>query len=300
MNWTTAALLSAGILAIVNVVDSHLLSRRMPSLGSFLLPAGLCHLFYGTVLFFIFPFPKSIEAYPLTVAVVSGILRGAAVTIMLYIMTKEEISQVVPIVHTYPIFVAIMAFVLLGESLAYQQWLAIIVVVAGAVLVSLNRSRSGGRFWLSCSFGLLLLSGLMLAGADITSKYALDYFSSWNMYCLSVLCMSSLFFAVSLRGSILQELRSMPRLRSAIAIIAANETLAPIGITLAFLAIEQGKVSLASTIASSRPFFVFIYAIVLSRVSPAFLNWRPTGGALLLRFVATAMIVVGIAAIHLL
>ena len=299
MNWSSAAILSAGILGIVNVIDSHLLSRRMPSLGSFLLPAGIFHLIYGTTLFIISPFPEGVGVYPLGVAIASGIVRAIAITIMLYTMTSEEISRVIPVVYTSPIFVAIMAVMQLDESLVYQQWLAIVIVVAGAALVSLNRGPSGAKARLIGSFGLLLLSSLLLAVADVTTKYALDYFSSWNMYSLSVLCMSALFFLVSIRGNVFRELRSMPRLGSAVAIIAFNETLTPAGIVLSFWAIEQGQVSLVSTILSSRPIFVFLYALILSRVYPAFLNWQPTRRALLLRLTATAMIVGGVAAIYL-
>jgi drug/metabolite transporter (DMT)-like permease len=285
---------------MVNIIDSHLLSRRMPSLGAFLLPAGICHLIYSSVILALFPFPEGLTAFPLAVAIASAILRAVAITIMLYTMTREEVSQVIPVVYTYPIFVAIMAVMLLGESLDYLQWLAIVIVAAGAVMVSLRRSPSGNSVWLGKSFGLLFVSSLLMAGADVASKYALNYISFWNMYCLSVLAMSSLYFVVSVRGSVFHELQSMQRRGRAMALIAFTETLSFIGIVLSFRAIEGGPVSLVSTILSSRPIFVFIYALILSRVFPVFLKWQPTRATLLLRFTATAMIVGGVAAIYLL
>ena len=300
MSWSNAAILSAAILGTVNVIDSHLLSRRMPSLGAFLLPVGIIHLIFGLVLFAIFPFPESLGLWPLGAAITSGILRAVAITIMLYTMTREEISRIIPVVHTYPIFVAIMAVVLLGESLIYLQWLAIVIIVAGAVMVSLRQSPTGTNAWVGKSFGLLFTSSLLIAGADVTSKYALNYISSWNIFCVGVFCMTSLFFLVSIRRRIFQELRSMKRRNSALALLAFNETLAPVGIMLSFWAIERGPVSLVSTILSSRPIFVFIYALVLGRVFPVFLEWRPTRATLVLRLTATAMIVGGLAIIYLL
>ena len=47
------------------------------------------------------------------------------------------------------------------------------------------------------------------------------------------------------------------------------------------------------------PIFVFTYALVLGRALPTFLEWRPTRGILVLRLVAIAMIVGGIAIIQL-
>ncbi len=300
MSWINTAILSAGILGIVNIVDSHLLSRRMPSLGTFLLPVGIIHLIYGSILLIIFPFPQGVSAWPLGVAAASGFLRAGAVTVMLHTMTREEVSRVIPVVYTYPIFVAIAAVVLLGEDLLYLQWLAVIIVVAGAVIVSLRRNPTGGGTYLGRSFGLLLISSLLMAAADIASKYALNYISFWNMYSITVFCMSSVFFLVSIRRSVFRELRSMQRRGSTLALLAFNEVLAPIGIVLSFWAIERGPVSLVSTILGSRPIFVFIFALVLGRLFPVFLEWRPTGATLVLRLTATAMIVGGIAIIHLL
>ncbi len=299
MSWLNAALLSAAILGIVNVIDSHLLSRRMPSLGAYLLPVGIIHLIFALVLIALFPIPEGVGAWPLGAAVASGILRAVAITILLYTLTREEVSRVIPVVHTYPIFVAISAVVLLGESLVYQQWLAIVIVVAGAVMVSLRQSPTGTSTWLGQSFGLLFASSLLMAGGDVTAKYALNYISFWNMYSIGAFCMSSLFLLVSIRRRAFQELRSMKRRNSAIALLAFNETIAPIGIVLSFWAIERGPVSLVSTILSSRPIFVFIYSLILGSVFPVFLKWRPTRAALVLRLAATAMIIGGIAIIHL-
>ncbi len=300
MNWLSIAILSAAILGIVSIIDSHLLSRRMPSLGTFLLPVGIIHGIYGSLLFILFPFPEGLGALPLGAGVAAGILRAGGATIMLYTMTREEVSRVIPVVYTYPIFVAIMAVVLLDESLSYLQWLAIIVVAAGAVMASLKRSSDGSGARLSRSFALLLTSSLLLAASDVASKYALSYISSWNMYSLSVFCMSLLFLIISLRSRTLRELRAMKGRNPALALLAFNETLAPVGIILTFWAIERGPVSLVSTILSSRPLFVLIYALILGRALPVFLEWRPSRATLLLRLTATAMIVGGIAIIYLL
>jgi uncharacterized membrane protein len=299
VDWVSVAVLSASVLGIVNIVDSHLVSRRMPSFRAFLLPVGIFHLFYGLVLFSLFPLPEDTAVWPVLVAVASGIFRTAGVIIMLYTMKREEVSRVIPVVYIYPIFVAIMAVPLLGESLYYLEWLAIVIVVAGAVMVSVRKSSDGSTTWLSKPLLLLFGSSLFLAIADIASKYALAYISFWNMFSLSAFCLSGTFLLVSIRPRIIRELGNMKKRNSAIALLTLNETLAPAGIVLSFWAMEMGPVSLVSTILSSRPIFVVIYALILSRVSPMFLEWQRGKVMLALRLVATAMIVGGIAIIYL-
>ena len=293
------ALLSTITFGAVNILDSHLVSRRMPSLRAFLLPAGLIVLVYGLVLFYLFPLPEGISLLILLVAVASGIIRTGGIIIMLYILQREEVSRVVPVVYIYPIFVAIMAVPLLGESLYYLEWLAIIIVVAGAIMISVKRSPSGGAAWLGRSFLLLLGSSLLLAVADISSKYVLAYISFWNLLWLGAFCLAGVVLLISLRPRIFRELSGMKQRKLAIGLVVFNETLAMLGATMLLWAIQEGPVSLVSTITASRPVFVLIFALILSRVLPAFLEWQRGRGTLAVRLIATAMIVGGIAVIYL-
>ena len=298
MNWVNTAILSAAIMGVVNILDSHLLSKRMPGLRAFLLPVAIIHLIYGSLLFALFPLPEGVGTWPVLAAVGSGMLRTAAVIIMLDSLQREEVSRVIPVVYTYPVFVAIMAVPLLGESLTHLEWLAIAIVVAGAVIVSARQSPFSSTGWRSKSF-LLFVSSLLFAGADIASKYALAYISFWNMFSLTTFCMSGIFLLISVRTNIIRQLIDMKQRNTAMGLLAFNETLAPAGIVLSFWALQRGPVSLVSTILSSRPMFVLIFALILSRLWPAFLEWHPGKRLLALRLIATAMIVGGITIIHL-
>ena len=299
VDWVNIAVLSTAVIGLVHIIDSHLISRRMPSLRAFLLPASIVTLVFGLILFSLFPLPEDVGIWPLMATVASGMLRTASLLILLYTLKREEVSRVIPVASTYPIFVAIMAVPLLGETLHYLQWIAIIIVVAGAVIASARRSTGGSATWLGASFFLLIGSSLLMAVANIAAKYALAYISFWNMYCINTFCMSGIFLLISVRPHILKELGNMKRRTSAIALLILDEILVVIGVVLLFWAMERGPVSLVSTIVSSRPIFVVIYALILSRASPMFLEWQSGKGMLALRLIATAMIVGGIAIIYL-
>ncbi|MFC1989400.1 EamA family transporter [Chloroflexota bacterium] len=299
MNWTSIAILSAATYSVVNTIDSHLLSKRLPGLRAFLLPIGIMHLVYALILLYLFPLPEGISTRTVLVASVSAILRATAVIIMLYNLKKEEVSQVIPVVYTYPIFVAIIAVPVLGETLGYLHWLSIIIVVAGAVMVSVRQRTSGATRWLSKPLFILFGSSLLMAMADVTGKYALTYISFWNLFYITAFCMSGIFLLISARPRIFGQLSSMKQKKSTIALIGLNETLAPMAAVLMFWALEQGLVSLVSAIASSRPMFVLIFALILSRISPEFLNWQYGKGILTLRIIGIAMVVGGITVIYL-
>ena len=300
MDWVNLAILSTIPLAITNIIDSHLLlSRRMPSLQVYLLPTGIAYLILGWILFTLFPLPEGITSWPMLVAVISCILRAAALTIMLYTMRSEEVARVIPVTNTHPIFVAIMAVPLLVESLSYLKWLAIIIVVAGAVMISVKKSPSGATTWLSKSFLLLFGVSLLIAAANVASKYALAYVSFWNMSWLFGLCSAGVLLLISLRPHIIRQLTNLEKRDSTIGLITTGRVLVMVSVILAYLAMDMGPISLVSAVIGTRPIVVVIFALILSRISPTSLEWQPGKGMLALRLIATAMIVGGITIIYL-
>ncbi|UCH51194.1 MAG: DMT family transporter [Chloroflexota bacterium] len=299
IDWVTIAILGAAVLGLVSIMDSHFISRRMPGLVAYLLPLSIAMLVSGSVLFCLFPLPNDIGIWPLVISVAAGILRTASLAILFYTMKREEVSRVMPLANTYPVFVAIMAVPLLGETLYYLEWIAIVIVVAGAVIISARQSPGGSTSWLGTSFFLLVGSSLIRAVAEVVSKYALAYISFWNMTCIYLLCMGTIFILISMRPHILKELVKMKHRNLTLTLVVFNQILAVAGIALFFYAMERGPVSLVATIISSRPIFVFIYALILSRVSPTFIEWQSGKVMLVLRILATTMIVGGIAIIYL-
>jgi drug/metabolite transporter (DMT)-like permease len=209
------------------------------------------------------------------------------------------VSRVIPVVYTHPIFVAILAAPLLGETLSHLQWLAIIIVVAGAIVVSSRNNLRGLFTGASKPLLLLFSASLLYAAADISSKYALGHLSFWNLFWVTAFFMSTLFIASSLRPRIIRQLAGMEQRNSTLGLILFNEILAPTAIVFSFLAMARGPVSLVSTLTSSRPIFVVIYALILSRLAPSFLESQSGRGRLIVRLAATVMIVGGIAIIYL-
>jgi len=299
MTWISAALLAAATLGVVNIVDSHLISKRMPSLWAFLILAGVAHFAFGLIVLGTHPLPDGVPAFAWFVAVLSAVTRTVAVLLMLYAMRTEEVSRVIPVAHTNPVFVAILAVPLLGEYLIALQWLAIFMTVAGAVLISARGGGRGQGVRLRRSFILLVASSLLFGVANTGSKYALDHISFWNMYTVNALCFGLMFVLVSARPRVLAELREMNARRTVLTLIAFNEVIALVGILLTFWAIERGPVSLVSTLMGSRPFFVFIMAMALSRIYPGVLDERMSRGVVALKVVSIGLIVGGVAIINL-
>lgn len=299
MSWATTALLSAGFIALVNILDSHLISKRMPGLRVYLICASVVILGYGLIVLLLNPFPEAIEVFPLFIAVLSGIIRALALIIFLYTLKTEEVSKAVPIVYTFPVFVAIFALFTLGESLNLLQWAAVVMVVIGAFIVSQKDGIKGLRLQVNKVFLILLGSSILMAIGEVGTKYALDYFSFWNMYVITMFCVVGGFLVLSLRSNVVKQLREIKWSFGIVFLMLLTETMAFFGMVNLLSAVEEGPVSLVSAISGSRPIFVLAFAFILSSF------WRDSlyegetlKGVLPRRLAATMLVVLGVVIIY--
>jgi len=298
-DWVAGALGASVLFGFINNLDSHLISRRMPGLRAFLVITCLVILVIIQPFIFLFPVPAGVQVDIVAAALVSTLVRAGAVIIMLFSFKSEEVVGVVPLVYTYPVFVALTAVPLLGESLNAWQWLAVLIVAAAAVLVALRPKNNGAGRWLGKNFPILVVAALLFAGADISGKYALQELDSFTLYWISMLTLVILSLGFSLRPKVIRILKTITRPWATAGLVMVNETLVVCAAMLSFWAMKNGPISLVSTILASRPVFVFITAIVLSRVFPGFVYWQSGGRALRYKFGATLAIITGIAIIYL-
>jgi drug/metabolite transporter (DMT)-like permease len=294
VSWLFAALAAAVISSIANIVDGHLVSKKMPSLTSFMIPMGFTQITAAVILLCIFPFQYNPGWAHLLVGFGSALLNASGFAIVLNTLRKSEVSRVIPVISISPIFVALISIPLLGEKLGAWQWLAIILTVAGAVLISIQRSRHDGKARLQKSFFILLTVALMSATAAVGFKYALEKMSFWNMYCIVGISTAIVVLSVSLRKENFTELKRMPQRTQKIAFVAGDQLLGIISGVLAFKAMGLGQISLVNPILNIRPAFVFIFSLALGWLFPKMINDRIDKRTILIKIVAIAMITGGI------
>lgn len=299
MSWAIAALLNAVLSGLANVFESHLIVKRMPSLQAFQLPAGILQFGLGLLFLGLFPLPMHVGIVPWLVAAGSGVAAASGFSLMLRVFRTEEVSRIIPVVYTYPVFVAILAFPLLGEAVSSLEWLAIFMTVAGVVLMSVRLGDGARNAQWSRNLALLLGASFLWALSSIGSKYALRYISFNNMYSINALSIGALFMLTSLRPSVLRQLGSMKHRRLSLGMLLVTEALFLPSALFFFWALQKGPVSLVSTISATRPCLVFLYTLVLAYIFPNMLRERLTMGSTGAKIISIGLITGGVAIINL-
>lgn len=266
----------------------------MPSLFSFLVPVGIIQFAAASIVFAVFPFTKNPGVVHILVAFGSGILNSCAFMIFLNILRKGEVSRVIPVISTAPIFVALLSMPLLGATLSYLGWLAVVFTVIGAVLISLRREHGGQKHRLQKSFFMLLLVALFGATSSIGYKYAMGTMSFWNIYSIAGICSAVVVLSYSVRKTTLLELKNLKQRTGTLGIIVVEESIVASSSILAFKAVGSGPVSLVNAILNTRSAFVFLFTLVLSRFFPKFINEPLNKSTIFLKLIAIAMMTGGV------
>src|SRR5208282_6042569 len=101
--------------------------------------------------------------------VLSGILYMGALLLYLQALQTEEASVVAPYFQAGPLFGYVLAYLVLGETLSGRQMAGGILIVVGALFVSLRFDR-GFRMFKARLAALMLTCGFMMALSGLIFK----------------------------------------------------------------------------------------------------------------------------------
>jgi drug/metabolite transporter (DMT)-like permease len=293
VDWATLAFLHSGLQAWVSILDKYNVSRLVRDVRTYYLMLGVLSVGFGLITLTIFPVQEGASSTSILQAIGSGLARGTALMITFIVYQTQEVSRVVPVTQSFPIFVAIIATLFLGETLGPMEWGAILLTVAGVVLISFQRVPGKGGIPLGLPFLFMVVISLLLALSSVLSKSALAEISVWNMYSFTILFAGGSFVALGARSPAIREALVLARTPRGVLLLLAVMGVTLGGNLLLFASFERGPVSLASTIVGTRPLFVFLYSALITWLLPRVLYEPLTPRIALVKMVSIAMIVAG-------
>lgn len=296
IDWILPALASPVIFAAVSLGDKLIISRQGLRLGGFFLFVATAQLLIAAVIMAVKGWPADAPVTSLLASYAGGLLWGLALMLMFLVLRREEVSRVTPVWQSSPIFAAIFAVLALGESLAWHGWLAVLLVVTGAVAVSAERGKGGlAAFALRPTFFLLIAGAVLVALGQLLLKVGSEDLNVWHNMAFRG---TGLFTAMGLpwaRPQYVSALFRWARNPVHALSITLTEGAGPFaGNLFLLIAIENGPVSLVSALLGARPIFVLAGTLALGAVARDLLGERITRSDVTLKVAATAAVVAGI------
>jgi len=207
MEWIVYGIASAFTFSLVSVMDKLIISSYVPGGRVLVAIVGITQILTALAIV-----PLAINSQysstTVTIALLSGVFSGIYLIILFIIMESQDISRVIPVASTYPLFVAIMASMFLGEQISAAAWFCVLVTVSGAALVSLSPSQqdsdsSDGR-WISMFF--LFMASLSFALSQFLAKTIADDMSIWAQYMLRAFAGGVVMLPLALSSSVRKDL----------------------------------------------------------------------------------------------
>lgn len=301
MEWTLLALFSAALFGIITALEKRLIDHHLPNLRVYYASISFSLFIPAVIVFLATGVPDQTSTYNLVMATLSGSVWGVGLALVFWGYKLEEASRASAIVHTFPVFVAIVAVFWLDESLIPGQWAAIIVIVAGAFVISIRRSAGRGFLQLSRAFPILICASVLIALSHLFAKSALeDGLTVWMTYAIRAAAMGVAFAFLAKPAAFLELLQVFRNWRTLALILTADFILAPVASVSLTRATGLGAISIVAALAATRPFFVFLVSSLFSIDRIKLLNEPLERDTLALKVVALAMIIGGIATLSLL
>jgi len=246
----------------VTITDKVIMTGMGLRVRGFLLFIGFQTLATVIIVAVVNPFPSAaLDVYVRGIGV--GLMWGVSAPLLLWTLSREEVSRVTPISQSHPLLVVIFAVILLGESLSLVESIAAALAIGGAILAALRLSDAG-QIRLSGSLAYLGVAVVIIALAQILLKTVTDDLSFWHALALRSAGMSFMLMVINLRKEILIDLGRFMWSRRQSTALAIDAGAATMAMALITFAIATGPVSLANAFASTTPLFVFLASMLLA------------------------------------
>jgi len=280
--------------ASLNVVEKTIISKFINKPGVYTFYIGVI---VGSLGFLIILFNglKIPSASVLIAALSAGFLFIYAVYPYFKSLTFEEVSRVVPLWQTIPLFVLILEFVFIKEKLSVNNYIAFSLLLLGGILISVKRVK--GFFKVSKAFYWMLSSSFLLGIIYILRKYImLNHFYWDNVILLSIGTLTgafSLLFFKNIRKEFLNVFYSVNnKIRFTVIGTQILNGVATLSNNYALVIAPASLVSVSSSVL--QPFFVLIYAILLSKFLPNLLKEEVNKKILLNKIIAIVLMSLGL------
>jgi drug/metabolite transporter (DMT)-like permease len=291
-NFWLFSLLTPVCLAVSNMIDNHVLHARLDDPVSYDIMTTWLTLPVAIAIFLAWRVSFAFDAWFVGTAV--GFAFAFLFILYNVAMMREQGTNVVSLIYTSPLFVAILALVFLGEKLSALNYAGILILISSAFLVLYKRISTK-----NFALGIILVYAFCSAVARVATKSALETVDVWSYFFW--------FLMGGIGGTIILAALQPKKLAAAwrrvdaqlLLLIVATTGFSTLGFLLLYSAYSLGSVVLASGLTAIQPTVVYFYSAILLRIRPGAIPPEKVLGrwANARKIVAVILVVLGVLAL---
>jgi drug/metabolite transporter (DMT)-like permease len=297
MSWFAIAILAPVLWAIVNHTDKFLLSKlpHKATVGALMMFSTL---FSSLVVIGLAIFMPELLKLPMSIAsisIIGGVLNATSIYLYLLALDKDEASIVVPFFQLVPVFATVFGFLMLGETISILQISGMVLIILGALSLSIEVSRENHFHFKKGVVFLMLCSSIILAFQDVLFKYkALESSFMMTLFWTHV---GLLLFGIilSLSRNNRQEFKKLIASNSAtiFGVNVGSELLTALGNAAINLATLLAPIGVVLTIYGYQPLAAFVIGVTFTLFFPKLIEEKIHIGALTQKIIGIVIIFIG-------
>lgn len=291
MNWVSLSLLAPLFWASSNFVDKYVLGKYTKGIFDFLFFSTITSWFLFAALFAFIGMPE-LTAYS-WLPIVTGIILIYSYGFYGKALEQGDTSTLVILFKLIPVITVALAFVFLGQTLSSNEFLGFVIVLAGAIMVSFEKSR--GLF--AHGFGMILIAIFMWSVMMLIIDYGLTKMPFWDYFMLdtlgSALTGLTFFIIPSMRRQIIDGLKTATT--GKYIWFSGNDLLDFFG----HMSIKKAlaiapSAGLVTVVMQAQSFYAIIIGILLTLFLPNIIREDMSAGTLVKKFVGALIMFSGV------
>lgn len=291
MLWFFIALLNPVFHAFSNVLDNYFTNRLFKSVWTIIFYSTIFNAIFLPAIYFIgkptFP-PFSLFPFLCSITLIE----------ILYLypyykaLQNDDTSIVISLLALGKIFVPILAFLMVGETVQFAQYVGFLIVIVTSAFLTLDRTV---KFKFNNSFFYMLVCSLLLSVEAVVYKYIFNQVGwstgfFWPAFFSLVVVACMLVLPACRRDIRLQ----FQQFKDTFHIFALGEFLTVGGSIAGTYAISLTSVTLVKSIESLQSFCVLIYALIFRGIFPRLFKEHIDTKNVIKKFILFGLAAVGV------
>lgn len=263
MPWLFYAVIAYGVYSICNFIDKFVVEKKIKNPSTVAIFGGLLSLGIGLLLLAFTHF-HLLPGVQIVLLLISGIFLTFYIVPYFKALSLDDASRVTPLFQFFPIFVLIISFLFLHESLTIRQFIGFIFVSLGGFLLGSEHIEKK-LFRIRKSFWYMLFSSFLYALTSIIFKYVAQsnfwVIISYQTIGIGIGALLLLLYPIY-KKDFISEIKRMKR--PLFYLLLLNHFLTVIADFLIFYAITLAPVALVSVVQGVQPLYLIIFGLFLT------------------------------------
>ena len=274
-----------------NFVDKYVLGKYTKGIFDFLFFSTITSWFLFAALFVFIGIPD-LTTYS-WIPILTGIILIYSYGFYGKALEQGDTSSLVILFKLIPVVTVILAFIFLGQTLSSNELFGFIIILAGASIVSFEKSR--GIF--INGFGMILIAILMWSVMTLFVDYGLTKMSFWDYFMLdtlgSALAGLTLFIIPSMRNQVISGLKTATT--GKYVWFSGNNFLDFFGqMSIKKALVIAPSAGLVTVVMQAQSFYAIIIGILLMLFLPNIIREDVSAGTLVKKFIGASIMFSGI------